>query len=223
LQGLISWQEQHPVTVQLITWFVVLVLAWAVGLFKWLRRQTQKPRFSIVPTASRCLLEEFDELEGKKDVVRASFLINAAVANRSSEKIVIEAFEFTFRRRFAWKRYGPKLGPVSLPNIPRKKMGSGEKYMGVFFTNFSEGDNSLTVTGRLEPKDFSAGYLLFVAFTFGSWNPLITEKGIKVHLIARLTTGERIKTFSYIPIVRDKQFFEDWVPGIIEQISHETA
>lgn len=224
LDSLIAWIESHPNTVQAITWAALIVLAWITGLFKWVRRSTRKPRLTIVSTASRVLVEEFPELDGRSDVVRASFLVNAAVSNRSTEKVVIEAFEFTFRRRFGWKPYGPKLGSISLPNRPRQAMGSGEKTMPVYFTQFKDGeDESLTLSGKLHPKDFCGGYLLFVAFTFGAWNPLQDDKGIKIHLYARLTTGERVRAAGYIPIIKDGGLLEEVVPGILKQIEHEAA
>ncbi len=50
------------------------------------------------------------------------------------------------------------------------------KYMDVFFTEYLEDEGKRkVVTGKLEPKDACGGYILFVSFTYGNFNPKLSR------------------------------------------------
>lgn len=103
------------------------------------------------------------------------------------------------------------------------EMGSGTKFSKVFFTNFNDNSPSLTMNGVLDPKDHQGGYIFFVSFTWGTWNPRVLKEKIKIRILAKLTTGEVCKDSVWIRVNNDNDFIEKFVPGIINQIGHHTA
>jgi len=220
---LLGWIEDHKTAVDLVKWALLLVVAWLAGAFRYLRSLTRKPKASLNGTTSRCLVERFPQPEGQLDAIRASFLLEVGVINRTNEKLVVKDFSLAVRRRSFWRPWLPELSAVSLPERPRHEMGSGTKILKTWFSHFPDGIDRLTLTGIVEAKDFASGFLLFVSFTKGAWNPTIVEGRVRVLVRIFLTTGEILKVERLVKITSDKDQFERWVPGIINQISDETA
>ena len=223
ISTLIDWIENHKTTVDLLKWIGLLVAAWAAGLFGYLRGLARKPRAEIITKASRCLVEDIDEFNGKLNARRVAFLLDVNVANPTNEKVIIEQFLLSYWADRFWSPRSQELYKLSLPARPRQEMGSGIKFSKVFWTKFDDGHDDLTMNGVLNPKDFQNAYMLFVSFTYGSWNPKITNDRIKVRLTIKVTAGNILKSVAYIPIARDKEQFEKWVPGIINQVAHHGA
>ena len=119
-------------------------------------------------------------------------------------------------------RKSQPLHPVSLPSRPRQYMGENIKFQHVFLTNFDDGFEHLTpASGVIDPKGCEHGYLLFVSFTFGDWNPKIDKGYVKIEISFSLTTGEKLKAKGSIKTSEDWDYFESWVPGIKEHLQQE--
>ena len=169
-------------------------------------------------------IEEIEEKDGLKNIVRASFIINVGLINRTNEKIVLDKLYLSFETNNFWRRYRQKLLRIAFPSRPRKIIGTGVKFMGVFFTEYLEEDGKFdVVTGRLEPKENCGGYLLFVSFTYGDWNPKIKNNRIMIKLNGILTSGEKLTSKAAIRIERSKEVIEEFVPGITEHVAHEST
>lgn len=224
LSVVIDWIESHEKTVDLLKWLVVLFLAWVAGAFRFLRAKFRKPSATLEETTSRCLVEEFAEFQGHKNAVRATFLIEVGVLNPTPERVIVQHFSLAILRRKLWRRWKPELVAISLPNRPRHQMGGGEKLLKNWFSNFPDEYRDLTLNGVIESKEHHSGYLLFVCFAEGTHAPpRIDGEHIRVKARAYLTTGEICSVSGRIGVTRDKEKFEQWVPGIISQINHGSA
>lgn len=220
---MIDWIEQHQVTIDLLKWTALLVLAWTAGIFRFFSGLTRTPKIRVVSTASRCLIQHMEEFEGRKKVMRATFLLNVEVVNPSSEKVVVQRFMLSYWRSLPFFPRSKELHSITLPARPRQEMGSGTKVSKVFFSNFPDGFSDLTMSGELEPKQFQSGYVMWVSFTWGSWNPHIREEHVRIRISAQLTSGKTLRSVVRVPVTRDEAFFEKWVPGILAQIGHQCA
>jgi len=220
---ILNWLEDHRTAVDLAKWVLLLLAAWLGGVFRFFGRYTRRPRLKIKPIISRCFIEEFDEFNGRTDCARVAFLVDVWVINRSSEKIVIEDFRCSYVTNRFWLRWSRNLHPATLPNQPRVTMGGAAKLMPVWFSHFQEGPSHLTVEASIEPKEACGGYLLFVSFTYGSWNPRTSSKGLRLRVTGRFTTGARATSVAWIPKMQDKEKFEHLVPGIFDQLAHESS
>lgn len=217
-----DWIEKHPQTIEILKWTGLLVAAWLSGLVRLIYSRTRKPRAHISETTSRCLVEEFTEIEGYRNAMRVSYLLEIEVVNLSAEEIVVRTFNLAMRRR--WWRRGPalKTSAVSLPNRVHHQMGHGVKLMRNWFSMFQDGRDDLTEMGSIAPRHASSGFALFVTFTYGNHNPAIVNGRIPVAVQVGLTTG-KVRATGDITVTKDAEFFERMVPGIREQISHPTA
>jgi hypothetical protein len=222
LNDLTQWIEDHSTTVDLLKWLVLLLLAWAVGVFKYLRDLTRTPRVRLSVVLSRCLVEQ-QSFENHQDAMKAAFLLNIEVANASSEHIVVNSFELRFRTLHTFRRWSQGISAVALPNRVRHRMGAGTKIMRNWFTLFSDGMVGLSVEGKIEARNANSGFSLFVSHTFGSWNPAIRNEKIRVRVAAILATGQRIKGSGTVHVTRDSALIEEMVPGMLEQIRHPTS
>lgn len=223
LSVIIDWIESHEKTVDVLKWLVLLFLAWVAGAFRFLRAKFRTPSATLEEATSRCLVEEFAEFQGHQNAVRATFLIEVGVLNPTPERVVVQHFSLAIPRRKLWLRWRPELVALSLPNRPRHPMGSGQKLLKNWFSNFPDEFHDLTLNGGVESKEHHSGYLLFVCFAVGSHAPRIEGEYIRVKARAHLTTGEICSVSGRVAVTRDKEKFEQWVPGIISQINHESA
>lgn len=215
LADLIKWVEAHPTTIGIVLF--------ALAGLKIFKKITLRSKLEIIDTASLCFIEEKDEFEDHKNLVRVAFLINASVRNPSNEKIVVESFSLSYLTKRSFRAWSQNLYRRTLPNRPRTKMGSGVKYSNVFFTNYPDDLQSLTMNGVIDPKEYQGGYIFFVSFTWGTWNPRFVNEKIKIRFQAKLTTGETCKDSASIRITKDRDFIENFIPGILDQIDHHTS
>jgi hypothetical protein len=220
---ILNWVENHHTTVDLLKWAALLVAAWFAGAFRFLRRYTRKPRVQIQPIVSRCFIEKFKEFDGKPDCARVAFLVDTHVTNPSSEKVVIENFRASFFTQRFWSPWSRYLYPTTLPSRPTIELGGGGKVMPTWFSHFADGLAHQTIGASVEPKEAPCGYLLFVSFTYGSWNPRVSPKGVRLRVTVRFTTGPAATSAAWIPIMHDKEKFEKLVPGIFAQLGHESS
>ena len=224
MSDIIEWIEQHKVTVGLLQAAALLVVAWVSGLFSYLRKLTAKPKLHIAETASFVFIESLANHNGKPNSMRASFVINASLINASSEKVVLEQLFLSYRTYNIIRSYRQRLVRIAFPARPRKRLGNGIKYMGVWFTEFGEDDYKLEAAqGNLEPKEMCAGYLLLASFTWGGWNPRVAGNTVNVKLRAKLTSGECIKLGARLRVVTDSAFVEEFCPGLVEHVAHEST
>lgn len=214
---LAAWIETHPTTVDLVKWAVILALAWFVGLFRFLRNLTRTPRLSISTVLGRAFIAN-EPHDGHDDAVMVAFLLNIEVANRSSERIVVNSFEVRYRTARRFRRWSHRTSAVTLPSRVRVKAGSGVKIMRNWFGHFPDEIAYLTVDGKIDARDASSGYVLFISHTFGSWNPLIANDKIRVEVSTTLTTGKRVAAKAEIVVTRDGEFIEELVPGLLDHM-----
>ncbi len=224
MSAVLTWIENHPTTVSILQWGALIILAWVAGVFKWLRVKTTSPKLECVAPASFCFLELLGDFRGHPNSVRASFFVHASIINRSPEKVVVDRFRLGFKCRNMFRSMHQKLLRLAYPAWPRKRLGTGYKLMGAFFTEYgNEDDRLLSVSGTIEPKDIAAGYLLFVSNTYGSWNPQIENDHIQVKLNVTLSSGAKLTDKVRIRVTQDRSVAEEFVPGILEHISDEST
>lgn len=222
LSSLTQWIETHQATVDLLKWLALLVIAWAAGLFRYLRDFTRTPRISVSEVISRCLIVE-KPYEDHVDATRAIYLLNIEVANRSSERIVVSSFEIRHKWLRALPKWSPRSSAVSLPNRVHHKMGGGIKLMRNWFAYFPDNLENLTVDGKIDARDAASGFALFVSHTYGSWNPKLKNEHVHVCVYAKLTTGKTVKTSAKIPVTRNEKFFEEMIPGIMAHVDDPSS
>jgi hypothetical protein len=167
VQAVVQWIEGHATTVDLIKWALVLVVAWLLGGFRFVRQRMRPPKALLATHACRCLVEKFDEFEGHKGVVRTSYLLEVGLLNPTTEPVVIRDFSLAVRRHRKWRSRKPELRAITLPNRPRQAMGGGMKLMRTWFSNFPDEYRDLTLDGTVEPRQLRSGFLLFVDFSYG--------------------------------------------------------
>lgn len=218
-----EWIESHEKTVDLLKWIVVLMAAWAVGALKYLRQKFRRPIPTYEEFTSRCLIEEFDEFNGHKNAIRATFLMEIGIVNTTSEPIVVRDFLLSVNRKKFWRPWKPELIALSLPARPRHQTGSSMKILCNWFSSFPDEYQDLTLDGTIEPKHLKSGFLLFVCFATGSHSPRIKKEQIRIKANIRLTTGETLIVSGKVRTSHNKEIFEQLVPGIVSQVSHETA
>lgn len=223
VDAIVAWVEAHETTVDLLKWVLLLLVAWAAGLFRYLRNLTRSPKVRVSELTSRCFIEEMEQFDAHRNAVRAAILAEVEVANRSSEPIVVWALEARIYRSLLIRRWGPWISASSLPNRVQHKMASRTKIMRNWFSHLSGEMPGLTITGKIEPKHAESGFALFVSFTHGTWNPVIVNNSIRIRVRVRLTTGEKLEASARIPVTRNAEFFEGLVPGVLEHIRHPGA
>src|SRR3546814_5451232 len=64
LIDLAGWIEAHATTVGLLKWVIVGLLAWALGVFRFLRAKLKRPKLEIESFTSRCIWQELGVVDG---------------------------------------------------------------------------------------------------------------------------------------------------------------
>jgi hypothetical protein len=224
LAEIVAWIEAHDKTVDLLKWVALLLVAWASGAFAYLRRYRLRPRLEIAETASFVYLEYPSEPKLPGPAVRASFILNASLINSSNEKVVVDHFELSFRALGFWRSHRQRLLRLAFPSRPRKRVGEGTKYMGVWFTEYPLDELKIEVVdGSLEPKESCGGYMLFTSFSYGSWNPRVAKDLVHVRLRAKLTSQAWLRKSAKLRVITDREFVEEFSPGFIEHVTHEST
>jgi hypothetical protein len=213
LSDVLNWIEHHGQTVDLIKWLLLIAVAWVVGLFKFLRRRLKSPTLEIETLTSRAYCHDLGEQDGHQHVCRSLFLLSVGVNNPTTDTIVVRDLTLRYKehRPFRWT---PWQHPTTLPARPRQAVGGTVKLLRNWFSNFAEGPESLTVGGRIEPRAFESGYLLFVAATYGWMNPRVHSDTVHVQVQARLTTGEKLKAKARVQLFTDPEAMDTMVPGV---------
>jgi hypothetical protein len=223
LAELVGWIEAHGTTVDLLKWALVGLLAWALGVFRFLRTKLKRPKLEIESFTSRCIWQELGMVDGHDHNVRVVFLIEARIINPTTDPIVIRDFTLQARRLKRWMVQNHTLNPVTLPSRVRHSIGDITKLLKNWFSNFDEGSETLTLNGRIESRDCESGFLLFVSVSWGYMRPLIKNGAIPVTLRARLTTGESLVARSDIVVVDDHATFEGLVPGVLAYVQNRST
>jgi hypothetical protein len=213
-----GWIEAHGTTVGLLKWAVVGLLAWGLGVFRYLKARLKRPQLEIESFTSRCVWRELGVVDGKDNNVQVVFLIEAGINNPTSGPIVVRDFTLELSRLKRWRVKNHELHPASLPNRVRHSVGGITKLLKNWFSNFPEGPESLTLGARIEAKDHQSGFLLFVSVSYGYMRPRKEPGYVVVKLRARLTTGEVLTTKGRIAVVQDQATFESMVPGLREYV-----
>lgn len=219
-----GWIESHEVTVGLLKGLAVIFIAWIGGVFAYLKRFRAKPYLRLVETASFALVERIPATSERPDGVRTSFIINVSLVNASNERVVLDQFELSYRTIGYWRSYRQRLLRIAFPSRPRKQVGEGLKYMGVWFTEYPLGDLKMDVIkGALDPKDQCGGFLLFTSFTYGTWNPRIENHQIRVRLKAGLTSHQQLSVSARFRVSEDMKIAEEFSPGFAAHVAHEST
>jgi hypothetical protein len=223
LADIAGWIEAHATTVDLIKWAIVGLLAWILGVFRFLRAKLKRPKLEIESFTSRCIWQELGAVDGNDHNARVVFLIEAGITNPTTDPIVVRDFTLKVKRLKGWPVRNHPLNAVTLPSRVRHNIGSITKLLKNWFSNFSEGPDSLTLEGRIEPRDFQSGFLLFVSASWGYLRPFVKDGAIPVMLHARLTTGERLTVHSKIVLMDDQDAFAAMVPGILDHVQNRST
>lgn len=218
-----AWIEAHAATVDLLKWLLVGLLAWTLGVFRFLRAKLKRPKLEIESFTSRCIWQELGIVDGNDHNARVVFLIEAGITNPTTDPIVVRDFTLQVKRLKGWPVRNRPLNAVTLPARVRHNIGDITKLLQNWFSNFSEGPDSLTLHGRIEPRDHQSGFLLFVSVSWGYLRPLEKDGAIPVKLCARLTTGERLLSRSNIVLMDDHSAFEAMVPGVLEHVHNRST
>lgn len=131
LNDVTTWIEAHEVTVGVLKGAALVLVAWAGGLFAYLRRFKARPYLKIAETASFVFIENIPAEADRPRGVRASFVINLSLINASNERVVLDQFELSFQTYGFWRSHRQRLLRIAFPSRPRKRVGEGMKYMGV--------------------------------------------------------------------------------------------
>jgi len=222
IKNVIDWIEAHPNTIDLIKWTALGILAWLTGIFTYIRNLTRSPKVSISSVTSRCYIESIKHNNYTYDLSCAAFLLEIEVINPSNQLIVIRDFAIQFRLQHPFFCWSKKLTAISLPNQVRHQTGASVKLLKNWFSKFSD-DFDLTADSKIESKDTKSAFILFVSSTHKKYAPQIKNNEVYVRVIARLTTGQKIKAFKKVHVTYDADFFEKMTPGILAQIRHPTA
>jgi hypothetical protein len=214
----ITWIESHPVTVGIIQWIIVGLIAWVLGFFNYIRTILKRPKVEVEKFTSRCFWEEMGVIDGNDHNARVTFLIEAGVNNPTKDPIYVRDFTVQIKRLKKWPLWHDALNAVTLPSRVRHLLPNITRYLKNWFSNFEEGGDYLTLDAKIEPREFQSGFLLFVSFSWGYMRPLVKDGAVPIKLKARLTTGEILEVKSSIHIVKDRETFESMVPGIFTHV-----
>lgn len=224
LNDIAAWIESHQVTVGLFKGAALVLVAWIGGAFAYFRRFRAKPFLRIVETASFAFVEKVPATTDRPEGIRTSFVLNASLVNASNERVVLDQFELSYQTHSFRRSYRQRLLRIAFPSRPRKRIGEGVKYMGVWFTKYPLDELKMElIDGALEPKDQCGGFLLFTSYTYGSWNPRIDDDVIRVRLSASLTSRQRLSAKAKVRVSEDMKIAEELSPGFTAHVAHEST
>lgn len=101
LAAFVQWIETHGTTVDLLKWMVVGLLAWALGLFRYLRAKLKRPKLEVESLTSRCIWKELGVVDGNDHTAQVVFLIEAGINNPTTEPVVVRDFTLQVKRHQA--------------------------------------------------------------------------------------------------------------------------
>ncbi|EDY84326.1 hypothetical protein VDG1235_3957 [Verrucomicrobiia bacterium DG1235] len=216
---MIDWIESHKVTVDLAKWAIVILFAWAAGVFRLAGRFLQRPKLELYGPAGFCYLQDYHDKDEDTKGKLAVFVINPVIKNPTLRSFEIDRFFLGYRCKRFFRSYRQKLFHVSFPARPTKKMGDGLKILPVYFTNYGDGfDEKCTVEGFVEPRRVRAAYSMFISNTWGSWDPIVKNEKIEIKLTAT-TIGEGTLTRKVkLPVVTKKEVLDDFCNGLYDYV-----
>lgn len=223
LADLVEWIEAHGITVDLVKWIIVGLIAWALGAFRFLRAKLKNPKLEIESFTSRYIWQELGVVDGNEHNARVVFLIEAGINNPTTDPIVIRDFTLEVTRLKRWLVRNHALNPVTLPSRVRHNIGDITRLLKNWFSNFAEGSETLTLGGRIESRDHQSGFLLFVSVSWGYMRPVTKNGAIPVKLYARLTTGETLVAKANIVPMDDHAAFEAMIPGVLAHVQNRST
>lgn len=191
--------------------------------FIFLREKLKRPTLEIEPLTSRCIWQELGVIDGKDHNARVVFLIEAGINNPTTDAIVVRDFTLKVKRLKRWLVRNDALNAVTLPSRVRHNIGDITRLLKNWFSNFSEGPETLTLSARIEPRDCQSGFLLFVSVSWGYMRPLVKNGAIPVKLYARLTTGETLVSKTNIVLMDDQATFEAMAPGVLAHVQNRST
>ncbi len=166
--NIIIWIEAHGTTVDFIKWFLLGLLAWFLGAFRFLRTKLKRPSIEVESLTSRCAWVDLGEIDGNSANAQVIMLIAAGINNPTTSPIVVRNFTLQIKRLKKWPLWHSKLNPTTLPCRVRHNVGEVTRYLKNWFSNFTEGPDSLTLDSKIESRDFQSGFLMFVSATWGA-------------------------------------------------------
>ncbi|SEG74863.1 hypothetical protein [Halopseudomonas aestusnigri] len=212
--------ESNETTIDLLKWAVVGLVAWMLGIFRYLKTKLKRPTLEVEAFTSRCSWEELGEIDGNPGNVRVILLIEAGINNPTTEPIVVRYFTLHVKRLKSWPIWNEALNPTTLPCRVRHVVGDVTRYLKNWFSNFEEGPEYLTLSPRVESREFQSGFLIFVSASWGNMRPLVTDKGIPIKLKARLTTGETLVAKTSITVLENQTIMDSLVPGVFKHVEN---
>ncbi|HHA2771944.1 TPA: hypothetical protein ACOEQZ_001128 [Stenotrophomonas maltophilia] len=221
--GVIEWIESHEKTVDLLKWVAAGLLAWSLGVVRYIRMKLKRPTIEIELFTSRCACDDLGEIDGSARNIRAIYVLQIGVNNPTTDPIVIRDFTIATKAMRRWPIWQEELYPTTLPTRPQHSVGTITKILKCWFSNFHDDLNHLSLMGKIEPREFQSGYLLFTSVTWGDLEPRIINGKTPVRATARLTTGETLRTKALIRVVDDPSIVEGIVPGILDHTKNSST
>src|SRR3546814_12038980 len=123
LIDLAGWIEAHATTVGLLKWVIVGLLAWALGVFRFLRAKLKRPKLEIESFTSRCIWQELGVVDGNDHNARVVFLVEAGINNPTTDPIVVRDFTLKVKRLKGWPVRNHPLTAVTIQSTLRHKIG----------------------------------------------------------------------------------------------------
>lgn len=214
-----SWLESHPVTVDLIKWILLILGAWAVGVFKILRRFTLRPSVALYDSPGFCFLEDYKTEEGA-DGRLSVFIVNPSIRNPSFNSYEIERITLGYKCRFIFRSFRQNLLPISFPQRPKQQHGTSIKALPVFFTRFGDQfDDGLTTDTIIDERRVSSGYIMFISRTWGSWMAENQKEEIKIKLSVKTVGAGKLKFRGNLRTTSDISELKEFCPGLYELVS----
>ena len=221
--GANEWIESHEKPVDLLKWVAAGLLAWSLGVVRYIRMKLKRPTIEIELFTSRCTCDDLGEIDDSPRNIRAIYALQIGVNNPTTDPIVIRDFTLATKAMRRWPIWQEELHPTTLPARPQHSVGAATKILKCWFSNFHDDLNYLSLTGKVEPRDFQSGYLLFTSVTWGDLEPKIINGKVSVRATARLTTGESLRTKALIRVVDDPPIVEGIVPGILNHTKNAST
>lgn len=215
MNSLVAWIESHRMSVELIKWIILILGAWLLGIFRIIRKYSQRPSLSLFESDGFCFIEDYQKegIPAKK----AAFIVNPCIKNPSDYADEIDYITIGYKCKNKKMSLRQNLLPISFPAPPRCQFGSSLKYLPVYLTNFKE---HAGVDSIIQARRKKSGYVLFAAKTYGDW-AADHDEYIDILLEVFLVSGGAIKCKDKLKVISSKEVLENFCPGIYEVITVE--
>src|SRR3546814_8048754 len=109
------------------------------------RAKLKRPKLEIESFTSRCIGQELGVVDGNDHNARVVFLVEAGINNPTTDPIVVRDFTLKVKRLKGWPVRNHPLNEVTIPSRVRHNIGSTTKLLKNWFSNFTDGQDSLTL------------------------------------------------------------------------------